>query len=303
MYRTGLDIGGTKIEAAVLDERGKAVWRQRFPTIKSSYADFFNAVVEIIVQARAASSGPMSIGIGIPGSVDARSGRVKNSNILILNDQPFATQITEQLQQPVAVSNDANCFTLSEAIDGSGQGADGVFGVILGTGCGGGLSIARRLITGANSCCGEWGHTPLPHYHPERDGPSVRCYCGQQNCVESFISGTGLERQYQARFGERLPVVEIVNRIKHGDPHAADMWQLYLDQVARSLAIIVNIVDPDVIVLGGGVSNVDLLYPTLQSRVAEYVFGKQCRTPLRQATHGDSSGVRGAAWLGGGLTT
>jgi len=299
MYRTGLDIGGTKIEAAVMDERGEIVWRQRFPTIKSSYADFFDAVVEIISQARAAFYGPMSIGIGIPGSVDARSGRVKNSNILILNDRPFAAQITAHMQQPITVSNDANCFTLSEAIDGSGQGSDGVFGVILGTGCGGGFAIGRRLITGVNSCSGEWGHNPLPHYQPERDGPAVRCYCGQQNCVESFISGTGLERQYQARYGEKLSVAEIVSRVKDSDPLAIDMWQRYLDQVARSLAIIVNIVDPDVIVLGGGVSNVDLLYPELQSRVAEYVFGKQCWTTFLQATHGDSSGVRGAAWLGG----
>lgn len=298
MFRLGLDVGGTKIEAAVLDGGGEVVWRQRFPTRKNSYAAFFNGVVEIVQHAQGQISGPASIGMGIPGTVDASSGRVKNSNIQILNEKRFADDIARQLQQPVAVSNDANCFTLSEAIDGSGKGGEVVFGVILGTGCGGGLAVGGRVIGGANACSGEWGHTPLPHYRPERDGPAVSCYCGQQNCVESFISGTGLERQYQAHLGERRSVAELVTRVEDGDAAAAAIWRRYLDQVARSLANIVNIVDPDVIVLGGGVSNVGMLYPELQTRVAEYVFGKQCRTPFRRALHGDSSGVRGAAWLG-----
>lgn len=298
MLRLGVDVGGTKIEAAVLDGDGGVVWRQRASTKKNSYRAFFGGVVEIIRQAQTAFPGAMSTGIGIPGTVDAVSGRVKNSNIQILNERTFADDIIRHLQQPVAVSNDANCFTLSEAIDGSGKGADVVFGVILGTGCGGGLSIGGRVIGGANACSGEWGHTPLPHYRPECDGPAVSCYCGQQNCVESFISGTGLERQYLAHLGEKLQVVNIIDDVKAGDVAATAIWRRYLDQVARSLANIVNIVDPDAIVLGGGVSNVDILYPELQSRVAEYVFGKQCRTPFRRAMHGDSSGVRGAAWLG-----
>lgn len=298
MFRLGLDVGGTKIEAAVLDGDGEIVWRQRASTKKNSYTAFFSGVVEIIRQAQTVFPGPMSIGIGIPGTVDAVSGRVKNSNIQILNERTFADDIVRQLQQPIAVSNDANCFTLSEAIDGSGKGADVVFGVILGTGCGGGLSLGGRVIGGANACSGEWGHTPLPHYRPERDGPAVSCYCGQQNCVESFISGTGLERQYLAHLGEKRQVIDIIYDVKAGDAAAIAIWRRYLDQVARSLANIVNIVDPDAIVLGGGVSNVDILYPELQSRVAEYVFGKQCRTPFRRAMHGDSSGVRGAAWLG-----
>ncbi|MCU6670990.1 ROK family protein [Enterobacteriaceae bacterium H4N4] len=299
MFRLGLDIGGTKIEAAVLDDHGDVAWRQRFATRKNSYTAFFSAVVEVIRLAQAEFSVPLSIGIGIPGTVDAGSARVKNANIQILNGQTFAQDLAQQFQQAVAMSNDANCFTLSEAIDGSGKGADVVFGVILGTGCGGGLSIGGRVIGGANGCSGEWGHTPLPHYRPERDGPAVSCYCSQQNCVESFISGTGFERQYLAHLGEKLQVTDIIEKVNSGDVAAAAIWHRYLDQVARSLANIVNMVDPDVIVLGGGVSNVDILYPELQSRVAHYVFGKQCCTPFRRAMHGDSSGVRGAAWLGG----
>ena len=298
MLRLGLDVGGTKIEAAVLTEQGEIAWRERFPTPKNSYAEFFSSVVGIVRHAQARVAGPMSVGMGIPGTVDPSSGRVKNANIQILNDRPFAEDITDALKQPVAVSNDANCFTLSEAMDGSGKGADVVFGVILGTGCGGGFSVGRRIITGANSCTGEWGHSPLPHYSPVRDGPSVRCYCGQQNCVESFISGTGLERQYRTHYSESLQVIDIIANVKQGDVSATDIWQRYLDQVARSLASIVNIIDPDVMVLGGGVSNVDILYPELEHRVAKYVFGQQCRTPFLRAMHGDSSGVRGAAWLG-----
>lgn len=293
----GIDIGGTKIEAVVLNENGDTVYRQRYATPKESYQRFFQAVITAITDAREATQSPLTIGLGIPGAADA-DGLIKNSNILVLNQQPFIQQLEEQLVMPVAVTNDANCFTLSEAMDGAGKGYGVVFGVILGTGCGGGLSADQRLITGPNACAGEWGHNFLPHYQAERDGAPTACYCGQINCIESFISGSGLERQYFQKFGQHVRVPGIIDMLNKGNPQAAQLWDLYQDQLARALAGIINMLDPDAIVLGGGVSNIKQLYPGLQSRIARYVFGKRCCTPIIQAQHGDSSGVRGAAWLG-----
>lgn len=296
--RLGLDIGGTKIEAVVLDDGGEIVYRERYPTPKENYQAFFHGVMDVIAQVRAALSQPLSIGLGIPGTVDSRTGLVKNSNILVLNQHPFSEELKAALAQPVAVTNDANCFTLSEAIDGSGKGHDVVFGAILGTGCGGGISIHQRVVSGPNACAGEWGHNALPHYHPGIDGDAVTCYCGQQNCVESFISGTGLERQYYESVKQRRHVLQIMKQVELGEAQSVLLWQRYQDQLARSLAGVVNTLDPDVIVIGGGLSNIRSLYDGLQERVAQYVFGKHCCTPILAATHGDSSGVRGAAWLG-----
>lgn len=295
--RLGLDIGGTKIEAVVIDSAGEIVYRERCATPRQSYGDFFQAVTEMIAQAMQTVNQPLSIGIGVPGAVDSE-GLIKNSNILVLNQQAFAQDLERALGMPVPVTNDANCFTLSEAMDGSGQGHSVVFGVILGTGCGGGLCIDNRLIAGPNACAGEWGHNALPRYHESRDGAEVKCYCGQVNCIESFISGSGLERQYMSYTTQQAGVPQIMQRVESGDADACLLWERYCDQLARALASVVNMLDPDVIVLGGGVSNIARLYSGLQARVAQYVFGKQCRTPIVQARHGDSSGVRGAAWLG-----
>jgi fructokinase len=295
--RLGLDIGGTKIEAVVLSEAGEVVYRERCATAKQSYRAFFQSVTEAIQKARETLGQPLSVGLGIPGTVD-RDGLIKNSNILVLNQQPFAHELEQALGTPVAVTNDANCFTLSEAMDGGGKGYSVVFGVILGTGCGGGLSIDNRLISGPNSCAGEWGHNALPRYHELRDGETVPCYCGQLNCIESFVSGSGLERQYFNHMKHHAGVPEIIKRVESGEAGARLIWERYCDQLARSLAGVVNTLDPDVIVLGGGVSNINLLYSDLQTRIAQYVFGQQCHTPVVQAVHGDSSGVRGAAWLG-----
>lgn len=295
--RLGLDIGGTKIEAVILDKQGEVIYRQRYATPKQRYEDFFQAVITAVEEARTAVSEPLSVGLGVPGAVDHR-GLIKNSNILVLNEQPFSQQLEQHLGMPVAVTNDANCFTLSEAMDGGGKGYGVVFGVILGTGCGGGLCIDNRLISGPNACAGEWGHNALPRYHVERDGEAVQCYCGQVNCIESFVSGSGLERQYFHHTTKQASVPAIMKRVDYGDVEACMVWDRYCDQLARALASVVNTLDPDVIVLGGGVSNIALLYPQLQARVAQYVFGRQCGTPIVQARHGDSSGVRGAAWLG-----
>ena len=251
----------------------------------------------MIAKARLAVNQPFSVGVGVPGAVDSER-LIKNSNILVLNQQAFAQDLEQALGMAVPVTNDANCFTLSEAMDGSGYGHSVVFGVILGTGCGGGLCIDNRLISGPNACAGEWGHNALPRYHESQDGTGVRCYCGQLNCIESFISGSGLERQYLNHTAQHAGVPQIMRQVESGDADACLLWERYCDQLARALASVVNTLDPDVIVLGGGVSNIDLLYSGLQARVAQYVFGKQCRTPIVRARHGDSSGVRGAAWLG-----
>lgn len=293
----GLDIGGTKIEAVVLDENGETVYRQRYTTPKQRYDLFFQAVINAITDARNATRADLTIGLGIPGAA-GRDGLIKNSNILVLNHQPFVQQLEQHFAMPIAVTNDGNCFALSEAIDGAGKGYGVVFGVILGTGCGGGLCVDKRLITGPNACAGEWGHNALPHYRMDKDGESAECYCGQLNCNESFISGSGMERQYFQKFSKNVRVPDIMARLNAGEQHAALIWDLYRDQLARALASVVNMLDPDVIVLGGGVSNIAQLYPGLQERIAQYVFGKKCFTPVVQARHGDSSGVRGAAWLG-----
>lgn len=295
--RLGLDIGGTKMEAVVLAAHGEVIYRERYPTQKESYQAFFQGVINVIELARQAIQQPLSIGLGIPGTVDAHTGLVKNSNILVLNQQPFSRELESHLAQPVAVTNDANCFTLSEAIDGSGKDYDVVFGVILGTGCGGGVSVHQRLITGPNACAGEWGHNALPRYSAA-DGDNVTCYCGQQNCIETFISGSGLERQYYESVKQHSSVLNIMKQIESGDRHAVQLWRQYQDQLARSLAGLINTLDPDAIVIGGGLSNIQALYDGLQAKVAQYVFGKSCHTPILPATHGDSSGVRGAAWLG-----
>lgn len=296
--KLGLDIGGTKIEAVVLDDHGAICYRERYATQKQSYTSFFQSVVGIIRLAQAAFPLPLTVGIGVPGAVDPTSGLIKNSNILVLNQQPFASDLEQTLAIPVTITNDANCFTLSEAMDGSGQGYGVVFGVILGTGCGGGLCVDQRLITGPNACAGEWGHNALPRYDANVDGESALCYCGYHNCIESFISGSGLERQYHSMFNKHAAVPEIIRQVGAGDEQTIGLWQRHGDQLARALASIVNMIDPDVIVLGGGVSNIDMLYTGLQQRVANYVFGRQCNTPILRASHGDSSGVRGAAWLG-----
>ncbi|MEB7559566.1 ROK family protein [Kluyvera cryocrescens] len=293
----GLDIGGTKIEAVVLNENGETVYRQRYTTPKQRYDLFFQAVINAITDARNATRADLTIGLGIPGAA-GRDGLIKNSNILVLNHQPFVQQLEQHFAMPIAVTNDGNCFALSEAIDGAGKGYGVVFGVILGTGCGGGLCVDKRLITGPNACAGEWGYNALPHYRMDKDGESAECYCGQLNCNESFISGSGMERQYFQKFSKNVRVPDIMARLNAGEQHAALIWDLYRDQLARALAGVVNMLDPDVIVLGGGVSNIAQLYPGLQERIAQYVFGKKCFTPVVQARHGDSSGVRGAAWLG-----
>lgn len=303
MLSLGIDIGGSKIEAVVLNSLGETVYKQRYPTEKQSYIAFFTLLCRVIDDVRQAVSHPFSIGICLPGTVEASNGDIKNSNILVINQQPLPAMLEAYCQQPIAISNDANCFALSEAIDGAGKGYDTVFGVILGTGCGGGIAIHQQVIDGRNRCAGEWGHNALPRYSPERDGPTATCYCGQDNCIESFISGTGLSQRYNLRYQRTLTAKEILDAVDMQDDDARSQFTLFQDQLARSLAEVVNLLDPDVIVIGGGLSNRRVLYQGLDTQVARYVFSNTFTTPIVQAVHGDSSGVRGAAWLGQKLSS
>lgn len=294
----GLDIGGTKTEAVILDITGKVIITQRISTVKTDYPAFLGSLVDFIQTLRNAFTESVSIGLCLPGTEDAGTRLIKNSNIVVLNQQPLIQDLERALRQPVAWDNDANCFTLSESTDGAGAQADTVFGAILGTGCGGGLSVKKTLWRGRNGNAGEWGHNPLPHYDVQRDGAAVRCYCGQQNCTESFISGTGLARQFNRRHETQVDAQGIFTYIEQGDPAATALFRLFRDQLARSFASVINIYDPDIIVVGGGLSRVPAIFRDLTEEVSQYIFNTSCSTPIVPALHGDSSGVRGAAWLG-----
>ena len=292
--RTGIDLGGTKIEAVVLDRAGLPVFRERLPTPKD-YAGTIEAIATLVVAAEAVA-GPGTVGIGMPGVMSPATGLVKNANSTWLNGRPLEQDLVARLGRPVRLANDANCFALSEAVDGAGAGKRCVFGVIIGTGTGGGLVIDQQVLVGANAIAGEWGHNPLPW--PERgELPGPPCYCGRTGCIETFLSGPGLSFDYLASTGEHLDPIAIVDRAGRGDSAAAATLRRYEARMARALASIINVVDPDVIVLGGGLANVRTLYERVPRLWAPFVFSDTVVTPLVQNGHGDSSGVRGAAWL------
>lgn len=282
MIRFGVDFGGTKIEAAALDADGRVVARVRRPTPRD-YDLGLEAVRALVAEAeRQAGVTAERVGVGGPGSVSPADGLIRNANSIQLNGRPFAEDLTRVLARPVRYANDANCLALSEATDGAGAGCEVVFAAILGTGCGGGIAVAGRPILGRNAVAGEWGHTPLPW--PRHDElPAPECWCGRRGCLELWISGSGLAR------AAGVPAEQAVQ-----DPAALDR---YVDRLGRGLAVIVDLLDPDVIVLGGGMSNVEALYDRLPDAIAPHVFSDVFKTPIRRAAHGDSSGVRGAAWL------
>ena len=300
----GVDLGGTKIEAAVLDRAGEGgvVWRERVATPRDDYGGTIRAIVALVANAEAAV-GSVSVGLGIPGAVSPTTGLIKNANSTWLNGRPFQQDLERALGRAVRMANDANCLAVSEATDGAAAGARAVFGVILGTGVGGGLIIDGRLNVGANAIGGEWGHNSLPWPTPtERPGPP--CYCGQTGCFETFVSGPGLAADFareQAAQGARSPrpvtSEEVVARAAAGDPVAGACLDLWEDRLARGLASVINLVDPDVIVVGGGLSRIDRLYANVPARWGRYVFSDTLVTRLVPAAHGDASGVRGAAWL------
>ena len=294
--RLGVDLGGTKIEGIVLDASGVEQCRQRIATPQGDYAATLDAVVALVSGLESEVGAECSVGIGMPGSVSRATGRVKNSNSVCLNGQPLHRELETRLGRPLRFANDADCFALSEATDGAGREAAVVFGVIVGTGTGGGIVINRQLLTGPNGIAGEWGHNPLPWPQPE-ELPGTECYCGRQGCIETWLSGPALARDHQQVFGGSLDARTIIQSAELGDADARLTMQRYANRMARALASVINVVDPDVIVLGGGLSNCKRLYSAVISQWDAYVFSDRVDTRLLRAEHGDASGVRGAAWL------
>ena len=295
-YRLGVDLGGTKIELAALDAAGDIRLRRRVATPAGDYAGTVRAIGELVEAAERELGARCTVGVGTPGATSLATGRIKNANSTILNGMPLREDLEARLQRPVRLANDANCFALSEAADGAAKGANVVFGVILGTGVGGGVVVHGRVLDGANAIAGEWGHNPLPAPSGE-DDPLPLCYCGRRGCIETFLSGPGMAADHAQVTGERVDATDIVARATAGDPGCETALRRYEQRLARALASVINVLDPDVIVLGGGLSNVERLYASVPALWRAHVFSDEVRTRLVPPAHGDSSGVRGAAWL------
>lgn len=298
MLRIGIDLGGSKTELIALDADGRERLRRRVATPRDDYPATLATIVRLVEDAERELEARGSVGIGTPGAASRLTGRMKNCNSTWLNGRPLAQDLEARLQRPVRISNDANCFALSEATDGSAAGADVVFGVIIGTGCGAGVVVRGQALTGPNAIAGEWGHNPLPWPRDdERPGPA--CYCGKAGCLETWLSGPGLSRDLSARGGPVLAAADIAQAAAAGDLACEAALARYEDRLARGLAHVINILDPDVIVLGGGLSNLARLYENVPGRWARYVFSDSVHTRLLAPRFGDSSGVRGAARLWG----
>ncbi|MEZ0261470.1 MAG: ROK family protein [Alphaproteobacteria bacterium] len=328
--RIGIDFGGTKTEIICLDERnGKELYRQRIPTPRGDYIVTVKTLVELVQNAERIMKKNGTVGIGIPGTVVPETGLVKNSNSTWTNGQPLQKDVAKALGREVRMENDANCLAVSEATDGAGAGRNVVFAVIIGTGCGGGVAFKGEAHRGPNCIAGEWGHNPLPYPRAGLDGgklfagfeaapnvadklkdlyftdaatgeyPGPLCYCGRRGCLETWISGTGFRNDYKRVTGEDMSTHDIIAKATEGEPKAQAAYNRYADRLARALAQVVNIMDPDIIVLGWGMSNVNALYRDLPQLWGKYIFSDTVKTPIAPARHGDSSGVRGAAWLWG----
>ena len=294
--RIGIDLGGTKIEAVGLDAEGNVLARPRIATPRHDYGATLEAIAGLVARVEGETGRTGSVGIGIPGALSPRSGVVMNANSTWLNGRPLDRDLEARLQRPVRLANDANCFAVSEAADGGGRGYDSVFGVILGTGVGGGIVIDGKPRTGRNAIAGEWGHTPLP-WQAVDEYPGVPCYCGRCGCIETFLSGPAASEDFHRRTGRRQTMAEIAARAESGDFDCAAYMETYVQRLARALAVAIDIFDPDVIVLGGGVSNIAALPERVAQSLPAWCFSDGIDTPVLRAVHGDSSGVRGAAWL------
>lgn len=296
MLRIGVDLGGTKIEGIALDQDGRERARRRVATPTGDYRGTLQAVAGLVEMLEREAGGRGTVGVGTPGAVSRATGFLKNANSVCLNGQPLKEDLAARLGREVRLANDANCFALSEAVDGGAAGAAVVFGVILGTGTGGGIVVHGRVLEGINAVAGEWGHNPLP-WPGDAERPGPACYCGLHGCIETFLSGPGLARDHAAVTGQALSAADIAARATQGDAASGASLERYEDRLARALATVINLLDPDVIVLGGGLSNVTRLYGSVPRRWGDYVFSDRVDTALVQAKYGDASGVRGAAWL------
>ena len=295
-FRLGVDLGGTKIEIIALDQSGEVRLRHRVDTPKGEYTATVEVIAGLVTGAEQRLGCNASLGICTPGAVSPATGLLKNSNSVCLNGKPLLQDLQQRLQRDVRIANDADCFALSEATDGCAAGAASVFGVIVGSGTGGGLVINGKLLAGPNAIAGEWGHNPLP-WAKDSELPGPDCYCGNSGCIETWLSGPGMERDYQQAAGRSLPSAIIAEQDKQGDGAASACLDRYIGRMARALASVINVVDPEVIVLGGGVSNIDRLYLDVPGQWGRYVFSDRVDTRLVKPLFGDSSGVRGAAWL------
>ncbi len=295
-FRTGIDLGGTKIEAIVLDGNGEEVFRQRIIAPQGNYNDTIEAIAYLVNKADNEVGALTKLGIGIPGSLSPKTNLVRNANSTWLIGKPLKQDLEKILKRNVLIENDANCFAISEAFDGAGNTANTVFGVILGTGVGAGIVIGKKIHKGKNKIAGEWGHNPLPWAH-EGELSSKKCYCGKTGCLETFISGPAIEREFKNLQGRKLNMENIVKESEAGNLKAEQVIKNLEDRLARALAHVINILDPDSIVLGGGLSNIDRLYSNVPKIWLEYIFSDDVSTVLSKARFGDSSGVRGAAWL------
>jgi fructokinase len=296
--RIGVDLGGTKIEAIALDDEGAVRARRRVATPRHDYDATLRAIAGVVSAIEAETGARGTVGIGMPGALSPATGLVKNANSTWLIGRALDRDLSPLLGRPLRFANDANCFALSEAVDGAAAGARVVFGVIVGTGTGGGIVVDRRVLTGPNAIAGEWGHNPLP-WPRGAEWPGPACYCGKTGCVETFLSGPGLARDYRTASGETLEAPDIVVRAEGGDEAARAALSRYEDRMARALAVVLNVLDPDAVVLGGGMSQLARLYENVPRSWQEWAFSDRVDTPLRPPKHGDASGVRGAAWLWG----
>jgi len=298
MMRLGIDWGGTKMEIIALDAAGAERFRARRPTPRGDYDGCIRTVVELVAEAEAATGESGTVGLGIPGSLSPATGLVKNANSTWMNGQPLDRDLEAALGRPVRIQNDANCLAVSEATDGAGAGAHLVHAIIIGTGCGSGIAIDGRALRGANGIAGEWGNVTLP-WMREDEFPGPECWTGHRGTIDRLCSGTGLQWDYEATTGTALTGADIVARMRAGERAAGASFERYVSRLGRAMAMAANLLDPDVFVLGGGLSNVAELYDRLPDAMAPYIFSDRYAVPIRKARHGDSSGVRGAAWLWG----
>jgi fructokinase len=297
--RIGVDLGGTKIEIAAFDPAGTALVRRRIPSPAHDYDAVVEAVAGLVRDVERELGVRATIGVGTPGAASRATGHIKNANSTVLIGRPFGKDLERRLERPVRLANDANCFALSEAADGAGAGSAVVFGAILGTGVGGGIVVDGRALTGRNAIAGEWGHNPLP-WSGRSDLPLPACYCGKSGCIETYLSGPALERDHASHASAPLPARDVALAAAARDVAARASLERYAHRLARALASVINILDPDVVVLGGGLSNIEMLYERVPALMGPYVFSDVIETRIVRAAHGDSSGVRGAAWLWNG---